>query len=78
MASHAITRQPGGRPLSIREGQFGVGERSVIVFNVLFDTGAFHKSYISSDLVEKHREDRNEFIVQSSRMFSRSNDKDRD
>ena len=59
----AIVRQPGGRPLSIREGQFRVGEKTVNVFNVLFDTGALHKSYISSDLVEKHREDWSEFIV---------------
>jgi len=29
----------------------------------LFDTGALHKSYISSDLVDKHREDWSEFIV---------------
>jgi len=53
----AIVRQPGGRPLSIREGQFGVKEKTVEVFNVSFDTGALHKSYISSDLVNKHREE---------------------
>jgi len=40
----AIVREPGGRPLSIREGQFGVGEKTVKVFNVLFDTGALHKT----------------------------------
>ena len=33
------------------------------MFNVLFDTGALHKFYISSDLVEKQREDWSKFIV---------------
>ena len=33
------------------------------MFNVLFDSGALHKSYISSDLVEKRSEDWSEFIV---------------
>jgi len=30
----AIVRQPGGSPLSIREGQFGVGEKTVEVFKM--------------------------------------------
>ena len=33
------------------------------MFTVLYDTGALHKSFISSDLVEKHRVDWSEFIV---------------
>ena len=40
----------------MREGEFQAGGVSVGVFKVLFDTGALHKSYISADLVERHRD----------------------
>ena len=44
------------RPLSFREGIFRVGENEVKICEVLMDTGALHKSYISSELVQKHRD----------------------
>ena len=37
-------------------GHFDAGGTSVLLFKVLFDTGALHKSYVSADLVEKNRE----------------------
>ena len=51
----ALVRAQVDRPLSMREGEFQAGGVSVSVFKVLFDTGALHKSYISADLVERHR-----------------------
>jgi len=59
----AVVKQQGVRPMSCREGEFKVGTVTVKVFNVLFDTGALHKSYVSSDLVEKHRDSWKEFIL---------------
>ena len=50
-----IVRGQVDRPLSFREGEFQVEGVSVKLFKVLFDTGALHKSYISANLVEKHR-----------------------
>ena len=50
-------RVPGGRPLSFREGEFKAGGVSVKIFRVLFDTGALHKSYISAETVDQHREE---------------------
>ena len=44
------------RPLSFREGIFRVGENEVKICEVLMDTGALYKSYISSELVQKHRD----------------------
>eukprot|EP01042_Synura_sphagnicola_P036417 gene36417-biopygen4789 len=44
------------RPLSFREGIFRVGKEEVKICDVLMDTGALHKSYISSELVERHRD----------------------
>ena len=55
-------RIPGGRPLSFREGEFKAGGLSVKIFRVLFDTGALHKSYISAEIVEQHREEWSQFI----------------
>ena len=43
------------RPLSFREGEFQVEGVPVKLFKVLFNTGALHKSYISANLVENHR-----------------------
>ena len=51
-----LVRSHSGRPLSVREGHFDAGGTSVLLFKVLFDTGALHKSYVSADLVEKNRE----------------------
>ena len=55
-------RVPGGRPLSFREGEFKAGGVSVKIFRVLFDTGALHKSYISAEIVDQHREEWSQFI----------------
>ena len=57
-----IIRTRGARPLSFREGEFQAGGVPVRIFNVLFDTGALHKSYISSELVEKNRDKWKNFI----------------
>ena len=51
-----IVRGQVDRPLSFREGEFQVEGVPVKLFKVLFDTGALHKSYISANLVEKHRD----------------------
>ena len=51
------------RPLSFREGIFRVGKEEVKICNVLMDTGALHKSYISSELVERHRDAWKESII---------------
>ena len=50
-----LVRSHSGRPLSVREGHFDAGGTSVLLFKVLFDTGALHKSYVSADLVDKNR-----------------------
>jgi len=50
-------RVPGGRPLSFREWEFKAGGVSVKIFQVLFDTGALHKSYISAEIVDQHRKE---------------------
>ena len=46
----------GNRPASLREGQFLVNNETAKMFNVLFDSGALHHSYISASIVEKNRE----------------------
>ena len=51
------------RPLSFREGIFRVGKEEVKICDVLMDTGALHKSYISSELVERHRDAWKESII---------------
>ena len=55
-------RIPGARALSFREGEFQAGEVAIKIFNVLFDIGALHKSYISAELVDKHRQEWSQFI----------------
>eukprot|EP01042_Synura_sphagnicola_P036304 gene36304-biopygen1517 len=44
------------KPLSFREGIFRVGKEEVKICDVFMDTGALHKSYISSKLVEGNRD----------------------
>ena len=51
-----VIRSRGSRPLSFWEGEFKAAGIPIKIVNVLFDTGALHKSYISSDLVERNRE----------------------
>jgi len=51
-----VIRSRGSRPLPFREGEFRAAGTPTKIINVLFDTGALHKSYISSDLVERNRE----------------------
>ena len=51
------------RPLSFREGIFRAGTEEVKICDVLMDTGALHKSYISSELVERHRDAWKESII---------------
>jgi len=53
----ALVWNQGGRPLSSREGEFEAycTLRSIKVYDVLFDTGALNKSYISAELVERNR-----------------------
>ena len=46
----------GMRPASLREGQFSVDGDVAKMFNVLFDSGALHHSYINSHIVEEHRD----------------------
>ena len=48
--------------MSFREGKFKAGGVSVKIFHVLFDTGALHKSYISAEIVDLHREEWSQFI----------------
>ena len=38
-----------------REGEFSVNQVPIKLFNVLFDTGALQRSYISKSLVDAHR-----------------------
>ena len=45
----------GVRPASLREGEFCVNNEIAKMFNVLFDSGALHHSYINSEIVEEHR-----------------------
>ena len=45
----------GIRPASLREGQFTVNNNVARMFNVLFDSGALHHSYINSSIVAEHR-----------------------
>ena len=52
----ALVRNQGGTTLSLREGKFEAGGTSVKVYDVLFDTGALNKSYISAELVERNRD----------------------
>ncbi|MFN9907643.1 MAG: hypothetical protein ACK56F_16215, partial [bacterium] len=40
----------------MREGQFSVGGDIARMFNVLFDSGALHHSYINANIVEEHRD----------------------
>ena len=61
-AVSAIVRDQGGRPLSVREGEFQVEGVPVKMFRVLFDTGALHKSYVRAELVEKFRDSWKESI----------------
>jgi len=53
----------GERPVSLREGEFSLGGTKVKMMNVLLDTGALHKSYISSVLVDNNRESWKDFIL---------------
>ena len=41
----------GNRPASLREGQFLVNNETARMFNVLFDSGALHHSYISASVL---------------------------
>ena len=61
-AVSAIVCDQGGRPLSVREGEFQVEGVPVKMIRVLFDTGALHKSYVSAELVEKFRDSWKESI----------------
>ena len=45
----------GVRPASLREGEFSVNNEIAKMFNVLFDSGALHHSYISESIVDEHR-----------------------
>ena len=51
------------RARSITEGLLVVGRNEVKLGTVLFDTGALHKSYISQELVNKHRDQWKEYLV---------------
>ena len=44
------------RPAAFREGEFEVAGVSTKMFNVLWDSGACHRSYVSKDLVDKYRD----------------------
>ena len=46
----------GMRSASSREGQFSVNGDIAKMFNVLFDSGALHHSYINANIVEEHRD----------------------
>ena len=39
---------------SVSEGEFLINKSAVMMFNVLFDTGALQRSYISKELVDAH------------------------
>ena len=57
------------KPLSFINGVLSVGASVVKLNNILFDTGALHRSYIHSGLVDKHRSDWSNFIhPRSSRI----------
>ena len=44
------------RPAAFREGEFVVNGVVVKMFNVLWDSGACHRSYIARSIVEQHRD----------------------
>ena len=44
------------RPAAFREGEFTVNGVVAKMFSVLWDSGACHRSYISRDIVEQHRD----------------------
>jgi len=46
----------GARPASFREGEFKCGNITVKMFDILFDSGALHHSFIKAEIVEKNRE----------------------
>jgi len=62
-AVKALVGDRGERPVSLREGEFSLGGTKVKMMNVLLDTGALHKSYISSVLVDNNRESWKDFIL---------------
>ena len=45
----------GMRPASFREGEFKCGDVVVKMFDILFDSGALHHSFINSKFVERYR-----------------------
>ena len=47
----------GARPASLREGEFCANDKVAKMFNVLFDSGALHHSYISKAIVDEHRDE---------------------
>ena len=51
----AMQSQQSTRPRSICSGVFSINEVSVNLKSVLFDTGALHRSYIHSGLVNHNR-----------------------
>ena len=75
-----IVRGQVDRPISFREGEFQAEGVSVKLFKVLFDTGALHKSYISANLVEKHRNSWKSGYLSApgGGMLSGSSDENRD
>ena len=60
----AMTSQKSTKPKSIRSGMFSVNDISVNLKSVLFDTGALHRSYIHSGLVNNNRSAWSDNIVQ--------------
>ena len=58
----AMSVRPTARPPTFREGEFEASGRVVKMFNVLWDSGACHRSYISRDIVDKNRESWKDFI----------------
>ena len=44
------------RPASYREGEFETAGCAIKMFNVLWDSGACHRSYISKDIVDENRD----------------------
>ena len=51
------------RPASYREGEFESAGCCIKMFNVLWDSGACHRSYISKDIVDKNRDKWKDNIV---------------
>ena len=45
------------KPISIRSGYFEINGIGVHLSNILFDTGALHRSYINQSLINQHRQD---------------------